>query len=386
MNKSRIIVLFGGKADEHSISCISAASVLRAMDTEQFEPIPVAITRQGAWILPHDDPRQYSLDDETLPVIDSRDDDENVILDMAGGRQGFFVRKTDGNLESLGHIDAVFPVLHGPYGEDGTIQGLCETMGVPYVGCQVLSSAVCLDKHFCKLILRDNQLPVAPWVSVTLPDIVTDISDDYCLQIEEIIAQKNLISPLFVKPSRAGSSFGVVCVKEEQGTQDFHNSLREALAEARQHDNRILIEQGIQGREFECAIVQLTPHGDPQVSAPGEIILAHKNEGDEQFYDFDTKYRNSEASRVQIPAHARPDVLRKVQFTALAAFRAVDARGLSRVDCFVTPDNEVIINEINTMPGFTPISLYARALEYEGYSYSELITCLINSAVRGSHQ
>ena len=307
--KIRVVVMYGGKADEHSISCISTAGVLRALDTDRFEPVPVGITKQGQWIVDGEDPRGWDMADG-LPVVEKTPGSRDVVLDVALGQDGFFARNDDGTLSSLGHVDAVLPVLHGPYGEDGTIQGLLEMMDVPYVGCGVLASAACMDKHYTKV-------PLAA-----------------------------------------------------------------AVFEASHHDWRILIEQGIDAREIECAVLCPKAGSEPQASWPGEIVLDKRNSGDDQFYDFDSKYMDSSASHVEVPANLPQETLQQVRETAVKAFKAVDGAGLSRVATFVTPDGEVMVNEINTMPGFTPISMYPKAWEATGIGYTDLITKLIDGVLR----
>ena len=307
--KIRVVVMYGGKADEHSISCISTAGVLRALDTDRFEPVPVGITKQGQWIVDGEDPRGWDMADG-LPVVEKTPGSRDVVLDVALGQDGFFARNDDGTLSSLGHVDAVLPVLHGPYGEDGTIQGLLEMMNVPYVGCGVLASAACMDKHYTKVLLAA------------------------------------------------------------------------AVFEASHHDWRILIEQGIDAREIECAVLCPKAGSEPQASWPGEIVLDKRNSGDDQFYDFDSKYMDSSASHVEVPANLPQETLQQVRETAVKAFKAVDGAGLSRVDTFVTPDGEVMVNEINTMPGFTPISMYPKAWEATGIGYTDLITKLIDGVLR----
>ena len=215
MAKKRIVVMYGGKADEHSISCISAASALRALDTDKFEAIPVGITKDGKWIVNGENPLGWSLD-EGLPTVEKTPGAKDVVLEVALGQDGFFAREDDGTLTPFGHVDEVFPVLHGPYGEDGTIQGLFEMMGVPYVGCGVLASAACMDKHYTKVLLAAAGIPVAP--GITLDARSFDKASEFKTDADAIMAQVSeagLQYPLFVKPSRAGSSFGVTKVEHE---------------------------------------------------------------------------------------------------------------------------------------------------------------------------
>ena len=376
MAKKRIVVLYGGKADEHPISCISTAGVLKAMDTERFEPIPVGITKDGQWIVNGEDPRGWDLSGDALPEVKVTPESRPVLLDVSRGCDGFLVGGDA--VESLGHIDAVLPVLHGPYGEDGTIQGLLEMMNVPYVGCGVLASAACMDKHYTKVLLNAAGIATAP--GVTLDARSFDASDGFASDAAAIMAEveaAGLRYPLFVKPSRAGSSFGVTKVEREGDAAE----LAAAVFEASHHDWRVLIEQGIDAREIECAVLCAKPGDEPKASWPGEIVLDRREDGGDQFYDFDSKYMDSSASHVEVPANLPEETLQRVRETAIKAFKAVDGMGLSRVDSFVTADGAIMINEINTMPGFTPISMYPKAWEATGLSYTDLITTLIEGVL-----
>lgn len=378
MATKRIVVMYGGKADEHPISCISTASVLKALDTDRFEAIPVGITKAGEWIVDGEDPRGWDLS-AGLPEVKATDTSRDVVLDIAAGQDGFFARSADGTLESLGHVDAVLPVLHGPYGEDGTIQGLFEMMNVPYVGCGVFASAACMDKHYTKVLLEAAGIPVAP--GITLDAREYDDASEFAANADDIMSQvttAKLTYPLFVKPSRAGSSFGVTKVETEGDAAE----LAAAVYEASKHDWRVLIEQGIDAREIECAVLCPKAGDEPQASLPGEIVLDKRAEGDDQFYDFDSKYTDAEASHVEVPANLPDETLAKVRDIAVRAFKAVDGAGLSRVDTFVTPSGEIMVNEINTMPGFTSISMYPKAWEATGVHYTDLITRLIEGVLR----
>ena len=376
MAKKRIVVLYGGKADEHPISCISTAGVLKAMDTERFEPIPVGITKSGQWIVNGEDPRGWDLSGDALPEVKVTPQSRPVLLDVSRGCDGFLVGGD--TVESLGHIDAVLPVLHGPYGEDGTIQGLLEMMNVPYVGCGVLASAACMDKHYTKVLLNAAGIATAP--GITLDARSFDASDGFASDAAAIMAEVEVAGlryPLFVKPSRAGSSFGVTKVEREGDAAE----LAAAVFEASHHDWRVLIEQGIDAREIECAVLCAKPGDEPKASWPGEIVLDRREDGGDQFYDFDSKYMDSSASHVEVPANLPEETLQRVRETAIKAFKAVDGMGLSRVDSFVTADGAIMINEINTMPGFTPISMYPKAWDATGLSYTDLITTLIEGVL-----
>ena len=380
MTKKRVVFLYGGKADEHSISCISAAGVLSAVDESRFEIVRIAITKQGEWIVGGEDPRNFHMEEGELPVITKTAETRDVVLDPAKGADGFLVREADGTLTSLGHIDAVFPVLHGPNGEDGTLQGLLEMMQVPYVGCGVLASAACMDKYYAKQLFKAAGINVAPGIALDARKFASDAANNFAAYANEILAQveaAKLEYPLFVKPSRAGSSFGVTKVESR-----YAKALADAVFEASKHDWRVLIEQGIDAREIECAVLAARDGEEPQASWPGEVVLDKRQAGEDQFYDFDSKYMDSAASHVEVPADLPEETLQRVRKTALAAFKAADGRGLSRVDSFVTKDGRVILNEINTMPGFTPISMYPKAWEATGISYSGLITKLIEGVLK----
>lgn len=377
MAKKRIMVLYGGRADEHSISCISTAGVLNAIDTERFDVVPVGITKTGQWIVGGEDPRSWSLNDGTLPEVVATADSCAVTLDVSRGQDGFFADDPGqpDHVISLGHIDAVFPVLHGVYGEDGTVQGLLEMMGVPYVGCGVFASAACMDKHYTKIVLNAAGIPTAPGIMVDARHATGE-------SVYDEVKKAKLAYPLFVKPSRAGSSFGVTKVEQADDEQAQIAALEAAVAEAGNHDWKVLVEQGIDAREIECAVLCAAPGDEPEASWPGEIVLDHRDQGDDQFYDFDSKYMDSSASHVEVPANLPVSVLEDVRDVARRAFAAVDGAGLSRVDTFVTPDGTVMVNEINTMPGFTPISMYPKAWDASGIGYTELITRLIEGVLR----
>lgn len=377
MVTKRIAVLYGGRSDEHSISCISTAGVLGAMDASRFEAVPIGITKSGRWLVGGPDPRGFRMDGDALPVVEPGEGTRDVVLDPSRGRNGFLVRGDDDSLDSLGHIDAVFPVLHGPYGEDGTIQGLLEMMGVPYVGCGVFASAACMDKHFTKLLLAAAGIPVAPGITVDTREL--NLHDPATGEgLVARVREACLHYPLFVKPSRAGSSFGVTKVDVEDPA-----SLAAAVRTAAPHDWKVLVEQGVAGREIECAVLAPRSTDEPAASWPGEIVLDRRSADADQFYDFDSKYVDSAASHVEVPAHLPEETLRRVQEVAVRAFRAVDGSGLSRVDTFVSSDGTVTVNEINTMPGFTPISMYPQAWQATGVDYTELISRLLDGALKG---
>lgn len=346
--KVRVALVFGGRSGEHSISAATAAGVMRAIDREKYDVLPVGITRDGAWVLPSGDASRWELTSGELPQVTPE-----------AGREIT-------SLADAGPVDVVFPLLHGPYGEDGTIQGMLELAGVPYVGSGVLASAVGMDKAYMKLVFAGHGLPVGPHVVVKPRDWDPDNPSAVVDQIS-----RELTFPVFVKPARAGSSLGVTRVEDVTG-------LVEAIEEARVHDPKVLVEQGIEGREIECAVLGGRAGGPPRASVAGEIVVDHD---EASFYDFESKYLSATHARTEAPADLPEPVAERVRELAVLAFDAIGAEGLSRVDCFVTPDGEVLLNEINTMPGFTPISMYSRMWEASGMPYTALVDELIQLAL-----
>jgi D-alanine-D-alanine ligase len=351
---TRVALLFGGRSSEHSISCATAGGVLGAIDRTRFEVVPIGITRDGAFTLQDDATvRAFTLG-ETLPEV--ADNGSRVHFPESATSREFRVVR-DGVSESLGDIDVAFPILHGPFGEDGTIQGLIELVGLPYVGNGVLASALGMDKHFTKTVLQGAGVSVAPWVTVSRDDLARD-PELWHRRIQ------GLGLPVFVKPARAGSSVGVSKV---HGGDELDAALDLAFAE----DHRVLIEPGIVGREIECAVLQGRDGGPTRVSVAGEIVFTGR-----EFYDFDAKYRDAPGIELVCPADLQPQELAEMQRIAARAFDAIGGRGLARVDFFFT-GTEFIVNEINTMPGFTPISMFPACWLASGLSYPDLITELI---------
>jgi len=355
----RVAVVFGGRSGEHAISCVSAGSVLANLDRERFDVVPVGITRDGAWVVGADDPRELAIDDRALPSVDG----SRPALALPGDptRGGLLVLEPGRAGEVFAGVDVVFPVLHGPYGEDGTIQGLLELAGVPYVGAGVLASAAGMDKEFTKKLLAADGLPVGDHV-VLRPGTATLTEAE----------RERLGLPVFVKPARAGSSLGITRVTA-------WGDLDAAVATARQHDPKVLVETAIVGREIECAVLE-RPDGTVVSSLPAEIRIV----GEAAFYDFDAKYLD-DVCEFDVPAKLDDDVAEQLRDMAVAAFRALDGQGLARVDFFVGPDDAITVNEVNTMPGFTPISMYPRAWAVTGVDYPSLLTTLVETAlVRGT--
>jgi D-alanine-D-alanine ligase len=352
----RVALLFGGRSSEHSISCATAGGVLGAIDRSRFEVVPIGITKDGAFTLQDPDIVAGFALGEELPAIS--DNGTRVHFPESAVSREFTVVDAPGDApRSLGDFDVAFPILHGPFGEDGTIQGLLELIGMPYVGNGVLASALGMDKHFTKTVLQGAGVAVAPWVTVSRAQLARD---------PELWDRRihGLGLPVFVKPARAGSSVGVSKVHE-------WDELDAALDIAFAEDHTVLVESGVAGREVECAVLQGRDSGETRASVAGEIVFTGR-----EFYDFDAKYRDAPGIELVCPADLRPQELAEMQRIAARAFDAIGGRGLARVDFFFT-GTEFIVNEINTMPGFTPISMFPACWLASGLSYPDLITELI---------
>ncbi|HEY2098455.1 MAG TPA: D-alanine--D-alanine ligase family protein [Pseudonocardia sp.] len=357
----RVAVVFGGRSSEHAISCVSAGSVLGHLDRERFEVVPVGITPEGGWVLGRDDPEALSIQNRQLPAVDSTGTSLALPADPT---LGGLVRLDPGRAgEVLSAVDVVFPVLHGPYGEDGTIQGLLELAGTPYVGAGVLASAAAMDKEFTKKLLAAEGLPVGD-VVVLRPGVAT-LSD----------AQRDRLGlPVFVKPARAGSSVGITKVASWA-------ALPAAIAAAREHDPKVLVEAAVVGREVECGVLEF-PDGSVRASLPAEIRLVGSGEDGSapEFYDFESKYLD-DVCEFDIPAKLDDATTERVRELAIAAFTALDCQGLARVDFFALEDGSLVVNEVNTMPGFTPISMFPRMWAVTGVDYPALLGTLIETAL-----
>ncbi|BCW59258.1 D-alanine--D-alanine ligase family protein [Arthrobacter sp. StoSoilB20] len=361
-NRPRVAVLFGGRSSEHAVSCVTAAGVMGAIDKNKYDVIPIGIAKSGQWVLAPADTSEWSLSAAALPEVPASE--KTVTLAEVGGEHQLVVTEPNAIPQELGSVDVVFPLLHGPWGEDGTIQGLLELSDTRYVGAGVLASAVGMDKHFMKVVFESAGLSVGPYIAVTDRDWLTDA---------EAVRKRvdKLGFPVFVKPARAGSSMGISKVDSLEG-------LDAAIEEARRHDLKLVIEAGIVGREIECAVLQGRGTDAPRTSMPGEIAVAA---GEHQFYDFAAKYVEDGAAALSCPADMPEEAISRVRELAALAFDAVGAEGLSRVDFFYTPAGELIINEINTMPGFTPKSMYPQMWAASGLAYGDLIDELIHLAL-----
>ncbi|MGN6780838.1 MAG: D-alanine--D-alanine ligase family protein [Marmoricola sp.] len=357
--KPRVAVVFGGRSSEHSISCISAGSVIAALDPERYDVVPVGISRDGRWVLQSAEPGRLALGPSgEMPVVDGT---REVVL----GTSAELVVSEPGEVpRALGQVDVVFPVMHGPWGQDGTLQGLLELAGVRYVGAGVLSSAVGTDKHFMKLLFRAAGLPVVPWVLVR-PESWPGGRATIHAEVAE------LGYPVFVKPARAGSSFGITRVDDEA-------ALDAAIELAREHDPKVLVEAAALGcREVEIGVLQGREGGAPETSAIAEITVG----GEHAFYDFEAKYLEES---YRIPADLTRDVAERVAEMARRAFLALDVEGLARIDFFVAPDGTVLVNEVETMPGFTSTSMFPLLWQASGLSYPDLVDRLVQLALHRS--
>ncbi|MGJ9372117.1 D-alanine--D-alanine ligase family protein [Nesterenkonia sp. CF4.4] len=368
--KPRVLVLYGGQSSEHSVSCVTAAGVLGAIDTDAYDVVAVGITSTGQWTRPVTDPRSHGFGGAELPRVLPTESTVQLHSGAAGSserRADLLEVHADGSSTALGHVDVVFPLLHGPFGEDGTIQGLLELAGLPYVGAGVLSSAMAMDKHFMKIAFAAAGLDVGPWVTITDRQWTQDPS----AALERI---RELTFPVFVKPSRAGSSMGITRVEDPAQLED-------AIAEARKHDPKVIVEQGIDGREIECGVLGSHGGAPARASLLGEIVV-HDGSQAHQFYDFNAKYTDAAAADLSCPAELPEEVSEEIRRQAVVAFEALDAEGISRADFFYTTGGDVIINEVNTMPGFTPISMYPQMWKATGIGYTELITELLSLALQ----
>lgn len=345
MSRTRLAVIFGGRSTEHSISCISAGSVLRAVDRERYEVVAIGIAPDGRWVLAGDDPAALEAHGRDLPSVDAS---TGAAVALAGDPsvKGLLVLEPGDVPRALTSVDVVFPLLHGPYGEDGTVQGLLELAGVPYVGSGVLASALCMDKEYMKVVLAARGLPVGPYAVVRRGDDVPDLG-----------------WPVFVKPARGGSSLGITKVHDAE-------EMPAALEAAWANDPKALVEAAVVGRELECAVLQGDP---PETSLPAEIHVSG------EWYDFEAKYLD-EGTAFDVPASLDPATTAEVRRLAAEAFTATGCAGLARVDFFLTDDG-LVVNEVNTMPGFTPQSMYPRMWEASGVSYGDLVDRLVTLAL-----
>ncbi|MFB7937823.1 D-alanine--D-alanine ligase family protein [Streptomyces sp. NPDC127049] len=366
--KPRVAVVFGGRSSEHGISVVTAGAVLKAIDRTKYDVLPIGITRDGRWALTADAPERMAIAERALPDVDQLAESQTggVVLPVDPASREVVLHEPGSLPQALGEVDVVFPMLHGPYGEDGTLQGLLELSGIPYVGAGVLASAVGQDKEYMKRVFVSYGLPVGPY-EVIRPREWDRNPAEARKKIVEFAADHGW--PLFVKPARGGSSVGITKVDDLSG-------LDEAVEEARRYDPKIIVEALLRGREIECGVLEF--EDGPRASVPAEIPPVT----DHDFYDFEAKYIDSASGLV--PAPIGDEATAEVQRLAVAAYDAVSCEGLVRADFFLTEDGDFVINEINTMPGFTPISMYPRMWQESGVGYPELVDRLIQAALTRS--
>ena len=380
--KVRVAVVFGGRGPEHSVSCMGGGNMLGAIDRDKYEVIPVGITREGHWVLTADEPARLTASHGQLPSVEAVAEPGTQVVPWGAPGEGALAGREPGQGLStsapahiphlLGDVDVVLPVLHGPYGEDGTIQGLLEMAGVPYVGAGVLASAVSMDKEYMKMIFAARGLPVGPHVVVREREWPPGETEGAVADVErkrtaDAIAE--LGWPLFVKPARGGSSIGT------SKASDL-SELHEAISGARAYDPKVIVEAGIDGREIECSVLEGRDGAPPDTSLPGQLLI----DGGEEFWDFEAKYLD-EASGMAIPAPIPPEHQEEIRRMAALAFEAVSCEGLARVDFFYTPDGQILVNEINTIPGLSPASYFQKMWEATGMPFSQLVDRLLQTAL-----
>jgi D-alanine-D-alanine ligase len=342
-DRLRIAVLYGGRSAEHEVSLMSATNVMRALDAAKYDAVPVFVTRQGKWLLGGFDGRALS----------SPSGGDEICL-LPGGEGRIIAVPADGAPRELPKIDILFPVLHGLHGEDGAVQGLAEVARVPLAGCGIVGSATALDKDIAKRLLKAAGLPVAR---------AAIIHEGQAPSLAALEGELGL--PFFVKPARQGSSVGV---RKVHASQEFEAALAEGFA----HDRKLLAEEFIEGREIECAVLEDT-EGGLFVSRPGEIVPAESH----GFYSYDAKYIDEDGAILKVPADLPGEMEERIRAMAAGAFRALGCDGMARADFFVTSDMRILVNELNTIPGFTDISMYSKAMEASGVAYSEIIDRLV---------
>jgi D-alanine-D-alanine ligase len=369
--KIRVAVVFGGRSAEHAVSCASAGLVLGAIDTDRYEVVPIGIARDGRWVLTSGDPARLAIGPGDLPCVEAIETPGVSVTPRTGPGSGALVVTGPAEVpHDLGDVDIVLPLLHGTYGEDGTLQGLLEMTGIRYAGAGVLASAAGMDKEYMKLLFTARGLPIGRYVVVRDRDWGPAAPAAERKRVLDEISE--LGWPVFVKPARGGSSIGTSRVAG-------FAELEAAIEEARRYDRKVLVEAAISGDEVECAVLEGVDGGPPEASVPGQIVVDPHSE----FYDFQAKYLG-EQSRMEIPAPIPADAAERIRQLACAAFDAISCEGLARVDFFYTPAGEVLINEINTMPGMTPASGFPMMWAASGLPLPALIDRIIASALRKS--
>lgn len=363
--KIRVAVVFGGRGPEHAVSCMGGGNLLASIDRDKYDVIPVGITREGNWVLAADDPGRLAVTGGELPSVEAVAQPGSQVVPWSS--HASLEATEPGQIPHLlSEVDVVMPVLHGPFGEDGTIQGLLEMAGIRYVGSGVLASAVSMDKAYMKIIFKANGLPVGPYVVVHERDWPS--ADPEGKRVQDAIA--DLGWPLFVKPARGGSSIGTSKATNAE-------QLASAIGNARKYDPKILVEAAIEGREIECSVLEGVDGGMPDTSAPGQLRI----DGGEEFWDFQAKYLDT-ASRMAIPAPIPQAHSQEIRRLAAEAFMAVSAEGFARVDFFYTPDGQILLNEINTIPGLSPASYFQKMWEASGVTFGQLLDRMLSTALK----
>jgi D-alanine-D-alanine ligase len=367
--KTRVAVVFGGRSAEHAVSCASAGLVLSAIDRDRYDVVPIGIARDGRWVLTSGDPARLALGGPVLPSVEDVAEPGVSVAPRftpAGGPGGeaLVVTGPASLPPGLGEVDVVLPLLHGTFGEDGTIQGLLEMAGIRYAGAGVLASAVGMDKEYMKLLFAARGLPIGPYVVVREPEWTSPGRKRVLDEITDTLGY-----PVFVKPARGGSSIGTSRVESP-------DELEDAVEIARQHDRKVLVEVAIDGVEVECAVLEGLDGGPTEASLPGQVIVDPHS----TWYDFEAKYLGEETG-MQIPAQIPAEAITLVRQLSAAAFDAISCEGLARVDCFYTSDGTVLVNEINTMPGMTPASGFPKMWAATGLPLPRLIDRIIATAL-----
>jgi D-alanine-D-alanine ligase len=347
----RVALLFGGRSAEHEVSVLSAGNVFRALDPTRYETVPIGITKSGTWII-------CSVQGGAFPAAVPERGSRVALVPGGAGRLAV-IPEEDGAPPDLSlAVEVVFPVLHGPFGEDGTVQGAAEIAGVAYVGSSVLGSAAAMDKDIAKRLMRDGGLPIPRFLSFAFGDAPA---------FEEVALE--LGRPVFVKPARLGSSVGI-------GKAATREEFDAAVAEAFRHDRKILVEECVRGREIECGVLE-GEDGSLTASLPGEIVPSNAHE----FYTYEAKYLDEQGALIKVPADLKRELSDKVRNLSIEAFRALGCEGMARIDFFLREDGKLLVNEVNTLPGFTNISMYPKVMEAIGVSYPELVDRLIRHAL-----
>jgi D-alanine-D-alanine ligase len=373
--KIRVAVIFGGQGPEHSVSCLGAGNTLGAIDRDRYEVIPIGITTDGTWVPVPDRPERLALTGGELPSVESA-----AAEPATESTTGLSTREPAGaELDTarpgqipavLGEVDVVLPIIHGPFGEDGSLQGLLEMAGVKYAGAGVLASAVGIDKEYMKLIFAGRGLPVVRHVVVRERDWPLTGAGEATPESKRVLdAIAELGWPLFVKPARGGSSIGTSKASDM-------GQLHESIELARQFDRKVLVEAAVDGVEIEVSVLEGVAGGPPDTSLPGQMMI----EGEDEFYDFGTKYLDPE-DRMAIPAPIPAAAADEIRRLAAEAFEAVSCEGLARVDFFYTADGKILINEINTLPGMTPTSYFQKLWEASGLPFDQLLDRVIQTAL-----